>query len=644
MFRKVLNMGLWAQSEPRLLSSEDIMKEAIIIGAGLSGLAAASLLAKRGIKVTVLEHAFKPGGSCGIFKRDGAIFDQGAAMMYGFGKRGFNSHRFIFNCLEEPIDVIRNEALYDVHYHGHIIRFHRDIDRYIDELAKVFPNEKENLRRFYADMKVLYNDVIADEPNFITPDRTDRVEALKQVLKHPVSFIKFLTFLNRSTESVLRRYFKDEAILAYFNKLTSTYCYTDVSETPAVFAAVMFVDNHIGGSFYPKGSTIFVPGKLEKSIEEHGGTILYERTVERIVIENNRAKGVILSDGTELEADAVIYSGTVWNLYGKLLKDAPVPDSRRKWAQGLKASYPSVLLYTVVKKDAIPEGTGPITLFANDSEHLDDSEVTTYIFSIADPSICPPDCHVVTAIGPTYKKWPELTDRYQASEEYRRLKAEEEDRLLALLESKFPGFRSKVVHKEVSSPLSIERYTMKNRGSVAGPLQSMGQHMFRRLHIKSEFAGLYYCGESTIMGTGTPTVTVSGISAANAILKDFGMEEFKYKEGMRDYVFEHAPGQAAKPEGELQECKDELARFSGRCEYCEHPACMAGIGLDIRGINRRLTVGNVYGAAKIAMACAADEAELKAAEGRCVLGRRGEPVAIRKIIGILREMDSRDCM
>ncbi len=608
------------------------MREAIVVGAGLSGLAAASLLAKRGIKVTVVEHAFKPGGACGIFKRNGAIFDQGAAMMYGFGKRGFNSHRFIFNCLEEPIDVIRNEALYDVYYQGHKIRFHRDIDKYIDELAKVFPCERENLKRFYSDMKVLYNDVIANEPNFTTPDRTDRKEALRQVLKHPASYIKFLTYLNRSTESVLRKYFKDEAILAYFNKLTSTYCYTDVSETPAVMAAVMFVDNHMGGSFYPKGSTIFVPGKLEKSIEEHGGSMLYEKTVERIIVESNRAKGVVLDDGTELRADAVIYSGTVWNLYGKLLKDAPVPDSRRKWAQNLKASYPSVLLYTMVRKDAIPYGTGPISLFSNDADRLDDNEVTTYIFSIADPSICPPDCHMVTAIGPTYKSWPALADRYQSSEEYRKLKAEEEERLLNLLESKFPGFRFKVVHKEVSTPLSIERYTMKNRGSVAGPLQSMGQHMFRRLHINSEFKGLYYCGESTIMGTGTPTVTVSGISAANAMLKDMGMEEFKYREGMKDYVVEHAPGVAASeglsPEGEA----GELARLAARCEYCEHPACMAGIRLDIRGINRRLTVGNVFGASRLAEASPVGAEELRSAEGRCILGRRGAPVEIVRII------------
>ncbi|TVM02472.1 MAG: hypothetical protein CV087_09560 [Candidatus Brocadia sp. WS118] len=92
--------------------------DAIIIGGGLSGLTAGSLLAKRGLKVTVIDKSYNPGGSCGIFKRGSTTFDQGAAMLYGFGENGFNAHRFIFNCLEEPIDIIRHDLLYCVNFKG----------------------------------------------------------------------------------------------------------------------------------------------------------------------------------------------------------------------------------------------------------------------------------------------------------------------------------------------------------------------------------------------------------------------------------------------------------------------------------------------------------------------------------------------
>ena len=87
-------------------------KEVIFIGAGISGLTGAALLAKKGFKVTVVDAQFKPGGSCGIFKREDVIFEQGAAMIYGFGDIGFNPHRFVFNALEEPIDIIKHDYLW----------------------------------------------------------------------------------------------------------------------------------------------------------------------------------------------------------------------------------------------------------------------------------------------------------------------------------------------------------------------------------------------------------------------------------------------------------------------------------------------------------------------------------------------------
>ena len=102
--------------------------DVIIIGGGLAGLTAASLLAKRHLKVAVVENSYNPGGSCGVFKRGSVTFDNGAAMLYGFGPAGFNAHRFVFNCLEEPIDVIQHDYLYTVVFKGHRIPFWLDVE------------------------------------------------------------------------------------------------------------------------------------------------------------------------------------------------------------------------------------------------------------------------------------------------------------------------------------------------------------------------------------------------------------------------------------------------------------------------------------------------------------------------------------
>ncbi|HCW73094.1 MAG TPA: hypothetical protein DHM90_04060, partial [Clostridiaceae bacterium] len=59
--------------------------DVIVIGGGLSGLTSAGLLAKRGLSVAVIDKSYNPGGSCGVFKRGSVTFDQGSAMLYGFG-------------------------------------------------------------------------------------------------------------------------------------------------------------------------------------------------------------------------------------------------------------------------------------------------------------------------------------------------------------------------------------------------------------------------------------------------------------------------------------------------------------------------------------------------------------------------------
>ena len=156
--------------------------DAIIIGGGLSGLTAASLLAKKGLHVAVVEKSDQPGGSCGIFRRGETTFDQGSAMLYGFGERGFNAHRFVFNCLEEPIDMLKHELLYVVNYEGKRIRFFSDVDRFAEELASVFPSQKEQIRRFYRDMTKLYRHIMVESPSYTTADETDPRDGLRGIL------------------------------------------------------------------------------------------------------------------------------------------------------------------------------------------------------------------------------------------------------------------------------------------------------------------------------------------------------------------------------------------------------------------------------------------------------------------------------
>ena len=78
---------------------------------------------------------------------------------------------------------------------------------------------------------------------------------------------------------------------------------------------------------------------------------------------------------------------------------------RRAWAKRQVPTYPSVVLYTVVDKNIIPDDTAPIEMLVGNPEKLDESEVTAYILSIDDRTLCAQDEHTVIAIGPTFEKW-----------------------------------------------------------------------------------------------------------------------------------------------------------------------------------------------------------------------------------------------
>jgi len=609
--------------------------DVIIIGGGLSGLTAASLLAKRGLSVAVVEKSYNPGGSCGIFRRGDVTFDQGAAMLYGFGDKGFNAHRFVFNCLEEPIDMIRHDLLYCVNFKGKRIRFWADVDRFSEELAGLFPNEKINIKRFYHDMLKMYQNVMVDVPTYNTADETDPKVALKSMLKHPISYMRFLGYLNKSAKSLLEKYFSDPEIFKFFDKLTSTYCYATLDEAPAVLAAVMFVDNHVGGSYYPAGSTLFLPGKLEKVIEENGGEMLLEKEVLSLIFKDSVPAGVKLDDGSELFAPDIIYSGTVWNLYGKLIDPTFSTQQKRKWAQKQAPTYPSVVLYAVVDRDVIPEDTAPIEMLVGNPDKLDESEVTAYILSIDDKTLCKEDEHTVVAIGPTFENWDTFDDV-----EYKKKKKKEKSRLISVLEKRFPGFEKAVRYSEVATPRTIERYTLKNGGSVAGPKQMLGQHMFRRLHTRTEWDNLFCCGESTVMGTGTPTVTTSGLSAANALLKKLGKEPYVYQENMKNFVrIVDKPFTAGRLYDGYGDAARTVMRKAMRCRLCEHPTCTKE--KDIRGIMRRVSVGNFKGAKKLWLQNPTDRDSLEKYEKTCICAIENKSaVEIQAVIDYLQEVNA----
>lgn len=604
--------------------------DVIVIGAGISGLTAAALLAKKNRKVALIDAQEKPGGSCGIFKRNGVIFEQGAAMLYGFGESGFNPHRYVFNVLEEPITMIHHKELYAIQYGDQQIVFPESVEEFVEELSHVFPEEKSGIQAFYRDMEHLYNHVIKTTPVFQSPDAIPKKEGAKQFKQHPFSYLKFLSFMNVSVEKLLKKYMKGKEILNFFDKLTSTYCYATVSEAPAVLGAVMFIDNHKGGSYYPAGSTIMFTGILEKVIEEHEGDCYYSAKAVKILTDKNKVSGVVLDNGKTLYAKQVIYGGNIWSLYEDLLK---TPMKRPP-----EPTYGSVVYYALVKREGIPESAYPIEMLITGKEKIEESEVTVYILSKDDTTLCPPDQHVIVAIDPSFKTWPNPKSASYHSVEYEKMKLDEQERIIKILEKRFPSFSKNIIYQELATPSSLERYALKYHGAVAGPKQMLGQHMLKRQHTKTKIKGLYCCGEGTVMGTGTPAVTVSGIAASNLCLREEGLKEYGFEDATTNYVTIVSP---PYPNEELLIHSDTdinaLGHLARTCQFCESPCCVQAcpVNIPICDITRRLAAGNVVGAKKQLSKEMCDtciSCTTKSCEQNCICANTNHPVSIQEIL------------
>jgi len=153
----------------------------------------------------------------------------------------------------------------------------------------------------------------------------------------------------------------------------------------------------------------------------------------------------------------------------------------------------------------------------------------------------------------------------------------------------------------VGTPTTIERYLLKNGGAVGGPKNMLGQHMLKRLHARSEWKNLYVCGDSTVMATGAPAAAVSGIGAANMVLRDLRKPEYDARRFPRQFVgFVEAPYRRAAVGDDDPVTPENAALIAAQCQGCEEPACVRDCPahIDIPGVLRRMEAGNFAGAAR----------------------------------------------
>ncbi len=493
------------------------MKEpsVVVIGAGIGGIAAAAHLARRGMRVTVLEKNSNPGGRCSSFTRDGHHFDVGPTLFVmpllyeaEFAALGTSVH--------EMLDLQRVDPTYRLVFDDSSqLSLTSDFESMYAQLESIEPGSYKGFLRYMDEghhhyqlaMERLVNRNFRTASEFFSLSNLPLVFSLKPLVQH---------YRNMSG------YFKEPRLKAAFT-FQDVYMGLSPFEAPATFSMMSFTEL-AHGAWYPKGGMIQVVEALMSIARQEGVEFDFNKAVKRIEVNRNVASGVVLTGGQRLEADVILANADLPYVYKELLPDNALAEQ----LSHKRFSCSTINFFWGVDKPF--EMLGPHTLFLADDFRENFKSIiqdltlpqnpSLYVHAPArlDASKAPRGQDTLIAIVPVGhldetggQDWESIRNQARQAVFNR----------LAMI-----GINNLEKHLkfEVSyTPLSWRRRYNLMKGSTHGLSHNLSQLGYLRPRNRHpRYRNLYFVGASTHPGTGVPTALVSARLAAERISEELG--------------------------------------------------------------------------------------------------------------------------
>jgi len=495
--------------------------DVVVVGAGIGGLTAGALLARRGMSVQVFERRSIPGGCCSAFEIDGHAFDIASSLFYGFGEQGFNANYRVMQELGVDLEMFRHDPCFNVVFEGQSMPVPEDLEQWIEQLSRDFPSCAEGLKAFYAQIEQLYEDAL--RVGFMPVADASLFKLTRMAFDNPTIIFSYLPVLTQTVWSVLGPLLppleSNEEVRRFKAMLDVDLAFgtcTASDDLPLLLAVPILMDRHIGGVRYPKGGAGEVARTLVRGLERHGGAVQFGTTVRRVLVERGRAVGVELDDGTVVHAEQVICNANIWDTFEELIEPSKVSRKRRRDVDALTPSFSVFITCVSVPEDVVPSGFHNHTVVIPDhTTGLGDTSII-YVPSVDDPSLAPSGRHAVTLINVVdYNDWvPQGGSRAVANAEQDALRIK---RALELAEEVLPGISERGEVKGTFSPPGLEQTLRRRFGAVGGPEQTVQQSLNKRQGNLTEIDGLFLVGDSTFPGEGVVAVTISGMTCADQV-------------------------------------------------------------------------------------------------------------------------------
>jgi all-trans-retinol 13,14-reductase len=504
--------------------------DAIVIGSGLGGLTAASMLARHaGRRVLVLEKHYTAGGFTHTFHRPGYEWDVGVHYV-GDVHRPHTLLRRAFDHLtdgalawadqgevydtivigDDRYDLVAGREKFRARMHGYFPAHKDAIDRYLVAIRETTRRSK----RYFLEKALPPTLGALASPALRWPAHRDTARTVNQVLD------------GITTDPRLR------------GVLTGQY--GDYGLPPGQaswFMHALLVGHYLGGGAYPVGGSSRIAETMLPGIERFGGAVRTSAAVAEILVEGGRARGVRLADGEIVRAPLVISDAGVAITFGQLLSAANAGAAGvLPTVPGAAPSYGHLSLYVGIKEDTAALGLTPNNRWVYaDHDHdravaryLSDPEAALPVAYLSFPSAKDPDFArrypgraTIEVIGVApyrwFEKWADTSWKKRGAD-YDAFKARLTERLLAALYKECPQLAGKVDHAELSTPLTTRTFAGHPSGEIYGLAHTPARFAARHLRPHTPIDGLFLTG-ADICTAGVGGALMGGVLTAAAITR-----------------------------------------------------------------------------------------------------------------------------
>jgi C-3',4' desaturase CrtD len=509
--------------------SKSSSQKIVVIGAGIGGLTAGALLAKRGYEVTIFDQAIVPGGCASTFKRQGFTFDVGATQVAGLEPGGI--HHRIFQELEielPPATPCDPSCAVFLPGETNPINVWRDPLRWQTERQQQFPGS-EPFWQFLARLFAASWEFQSRDP--ILPPR-DLWDLRKLVGALRLDTLITVPFTLSTVGDALGWFGlkSDRRLQTFLDLQLKLYSQVTAAETALLYAATALgVSQTPQGLYHLEGSMQVLSDRLVAALERDGGKLLMRHTVESIECNEVGTTGVTVANqktgATWTEtADEVVANVTAQNLVKLLGEAAPksslVPPlslgGYRDRVKKLPAASGAFVVYLGVKVAAIPAECPPHLQFLYDYDGIIGENNSLFV-SVSHPGDGRAPAGQATIIASSFvdvSKW------YGEGVDYAAIKAEYTATAIAKLGTYFDLAPEQIIVTEVGTPRTFERYTGRDRGIVGGIGQRVSTFGPFGFATRTPVAGLWLVGDSTHPGEGTAGVSYSALTVVRQICNE----------------------------------------------------------------------------------------------------------------------------